>query len=134
MAEGLLKKMAGEKGWNLTVSSAGIAAFPGVPASPEAVDAAREKGFSLEAHQSQPLSKPLVLESDQILTMTAKHKEMIVKKMPALASKVSMLSEIAGEGEKDIEDPAGQSLDVYREVLNQIESLLNKAAGRLAQA
>ncbi len=133
LAEGLLKKMAREKGWDLGVCSAGLAAFPGVPAPLEAVEAAREKGFSLEAHLSQPLSKPLVLESDLILTMTAKHKEMILKKMPALGPKVNMLSEMAGEGERDIEDPAGQPIESYRETLNQIESLLNQASERLAQ-
>jgi protein-tyrosine-phosphatase len=126
--------MAGEKGWNLTVDSAGLAAFPGVPASPGAVEAAREKGFNLEAHQSRPLSKPLVLESGLILTMTARHKEMILRKMPDLGPKVRMLSEIAGEGEKDIADPAGQPLMAYRETLNQIEDLLDKSAGYFAQA
>lgn len=42
MAEGLLKKMAGEKGWALQASSAGIAAFSGVAAANEAVEAAKE--------------------------------------------------------------------------------------------
>ena len=134
LAEGLLNKMAGERGWDLSAGSAGLAAFAGVPAPSEAVEAARERGFSLESHQSRPLTKSLVLESDLILTMTAKHKEMILRKMPDLGPKVSMLSELAGEGQKDVEDPVGQSLQVYRETLNQIEGLLNKSAGRFAQA
>ncbi len=134
LAEGLLKKMAGESGWNLSVGSAGLAAFAGVPAPPEALEAAKEKGFSLEEHQSRLLTKPMVLESGLILTMTAKHKEMILRKMPDLGPKVSMLSEMAGEGQKDVEDPAGQPLQVYRETLNQIEILLKKSAWRFVQA
>jgi protein-tyrosine-phosphatase len=134
MAEGLLRKMAQEKGWGLSAFSAGLAAFPGVPAAPEAVEAAKEKGFDLEPHQSQPLSKPLVLESDLIVTMTARHKEMILKKMPGLEGKVQMLSELAGAGETDIEDPVGQPIESYRETLGQIEDYLNKSAGRFAQA
>ncbi len=124
--------MAQEKGWGLSVFSAGLAAFPGVPAAPEAVEAAKEKGFDLEPHQSQPLSKPLVLESDLIVTMTARHKEMILKKMPDLSPKVRMLSEVAGDGERDIEDPVGQPIDAYRVTLKQIEDYLNKSAGHFA--
>jgi protein-tyrosine-phosphatase len=127
MAEGLLKKMAGEMGWALQASSAGIAAFPGLAAAPEAVEAAKEKGIDLSSHQSQGLSKRLVIESDLIVTMTTRHKEMILRKMPELTPKVKTLSEIAGESEKDIEDPIGHPLEIYRETLGQIEKYLNQS-------
>jgi protein-tyrosine-phosphatase len=84
MAEGLLKRMAQENRIPLEVQSAGLAAFAGVPATPEAIEACREKGVDISSHLSQPLNKTLVTESDLILTMTGKHKEMIVKKMPPL--------------------------------------------------
>jgi protein-tyrosine-phosphatase len=124
MAAGLLRKLTDERKMPLEVQSAGLAAFAGVPATPEAVEAAREKGVDLSSHQSQPLSKALVMESDLILTMTSKHKEMILKKMPALEGKVSLLSEFAEKGRIDVEDPAGQSLDAYRSTLEQIEGFL----------
>ncbi len=127
MAEGLLKKLAEENQLPLEVQSAGLAAFAGVPVTPEAVEAAKEKGVDLSAHQSQPLGKTLVMESDMIVTMTAKHKEMIVKKMPPLEPKVSLLSELAGEGSVDVEDPVGHPLDVYRQVAGQIEGYLKKS-------
>jgi protein-tyrosine-phosphatase len=131
MAEGLLKKMAQENQIPLEVQSAGLAAFAGVPAAPEAVEACREKGFDISKHESQPLSKTLVMESDLILTMTGKHKEMIVKKMPALETKVVLLSEFAGSGTQDVEDPVGQPLESYRETLAQMEGYLRKALERL---
>lgn len=124
MAAGLLKKLADAGNLPLEVQSAGLAAFAGVPATPEAVEACREKGFDLSAHQSQPLSKALVMESDLILTMTSKHKEMILKKMPALEGKVSLLSEFAGKGQVDVEDPVGRPLEDYRAVLDQMEGYL----------
>lgn len=65
------------------------------------------------------------MESDLIVTLTARQKEMILRKMPDLTPKVKMLSEIAGEGEMDIEDPIGQSLEVYRETLGKMEEYLN---------
>ena len=127
LAEGLLKKMAQDSLIPLEVQSAGLAAFAGVPATPEAVEAAKEKGVDISAHQSQPLGKNLVMESDMIVTMTVKHKEMIVKKMPPLEPKVSLLSELAGEGAVDVEDPVGHPLEVYRQVAGQIEGYLKKS-------
>ena len=131
MAEGLLKKMAQEQQLPVEVQSAGLAAFAGVPAAPEAVEACRERGVDLSAHQTQPLGKTLVVESDLILTMTDKHKEMILKKMPALGEKVSMFSEYAGAGIEDIDDPVGQPVEVYRKVLDQMQGYLTKSLEKL---
>jgi protein-tyrosine-phosphatase len=131
MAEGLLKKMAVEQEFPVEAQSAGIAAFPGVPVSLEAVEACREKGIDISSHQSQPLSKTLVLESDFILTMTGKHKDMILKKMPALDGKVALFSEFAGVGTEDVEDPVGQPVEAYRKVLGQMESYLQKSIAKL---
>ncbi len=131
MAEGLLKKMSQENGLDLEVQSAGLAAFAGLPVSPEAVEACRAKGVDISTHQTQPLGKTLVIESDLIITMTGKHKEMIVKKMPSLETKVSVLSEMAGEGIVDVEDPVGQPLEVYQGALDQIEKYLSKSLDRL---
>ena len=131
MAEGLLQKMAEENHLPLEVHSAGLAAFPGVPAAPEAVQACREMNIDISGHQSQPLSKDLVLGSDLILTMTAKHKDMIVKKMPALGPKVALFSEFAGAAPVDVEDPVGQPLEAYREVLHQMEGYLQKSLDKL---
>ncbi len=131
MAEGLLKKMAQEHQLPVEVQSAGLAAFAGVPAAPEAVEACRERGVDLSTHQTQPLGKTLVVESDLILTMTDKHKEMILKKMPALGEKVSMFSEYAGAGIEDIDDPVGQPVEVYRKVLDQMQGYLTKSLEKL---
>jgi protein-tyrosine-phosphatase len=131
MAEGLLKKMALDNQWSLEAQSAGLAAFNGVPATQEAVEACKEKGIDISAHQSQPLSKNLVLESTLILTMTDKHKESILRKMPQLADKVILFSDFAGQGIEDVEDPMGQSIDVYRKIFSQIEGYLLKAKEKL---
>jgi protein-tyrosine-phosphatase len=131
MAEGLLKKAAKDNELPVEVQSAGLAAFAGVPPAPEAVEACREKGVDISSHQTQPLSKTLVMESDLILTMTDKHKEMILKKMPALLDKVSLFSEFAGAGTEDIEDPVGQTVEIYRKVLDQMQGYLAKSMEKL---
>ena len=130
MAEGILKKIANESGLSLEVQSAGLQAFAGIPATAEAIEACREKNVDISAYQSQPLSKNLVLESDLILTMTVKHKELMLRKMPDLKDKIALLSEFAGESLVDVDDPIDQPLEQYRKVLNQIEGYLQKAKDR----
>lgn len=130
MAEGLLKKMAKENQLTLEVQSAGMGALAGIPASSEAVEACREKGVDISGHVSQPLTKSLVVESDLILTMTGKHKVMILKKMPGLEPKVRLLSEFADAGLEDVEDPVGQPLEKYRAVLAQMQGFLERALAK----
>ncbi|MGH7740203.1 MAG: low molecular weight protein arginine phosphatase, partial [bacterium] len=91
MAEGLLRKAVQENHLTLEVQSAGLAVFSGIPAAAEAVEACREKGVDISAHQSQPLGKDLILGCDLILTMTGKHKETILKKLPLAEDKVRQL-------------------------------------------
>jgi protein arginine phosphatase len=131
MAEGLLRKWSGEKGLGLEVRSAGLAAFPGVPPAPEALEACREKGVDISGHASRPLDKSLVLDSDLILTMTRKHREMIVRKMPASEPKVFLFSEYAGAGSGDVEDPVGLPLEAYRAALGQMEEYLEKSLEKM---
>jgi len=127
MAEGLLRKMAGESGLDLEVSSAGLGAYGGLPASPEAVEAAREKGVDLSGFSSRPLGKGLVLESDLILTMGFKHKEAILRKMPSLEGRVYLLSEYADAGVEEVKDPLGCPVEEYRKVIGQMEGYLLRA-------
>jgi protein-tyrosine-phosphatase len=131
MAEALLKKAAGERQIDVEVQSAGLAAFPGLPATLEAVEVCREKRVDLSAHQSQLLGKDLVLQSDLILTMTSKHKEMILKKMPALEGKVKQFSEFVGDGVLEVEDPIGRPLEVYRQVRDQLDGFIQKSLDQL---
>jgi protein-tyrosine-phosphatase len=51
--------------------------------------------------------------------------------MPQLADKVSLLSDFAGKGIEDVEDPVGQSVEVYRKILTQIEGYLLQAKDKL---
>ncbi|MBL8765566.1 MAG: translation factor, partial [Phycisphaerae bacterium] len=55
------------------VVSAGLAAYPGDEASPEAVRAVQELGGDLTAHASKPLTADLVLIADHLLAMTQGH-------------------------------------------------------------
>lgn len=122
MAEYLLKtKAASEKGCNIEVASAGLAAFPGVPIAPEAKQVLQEKGILVPDAKSRPLGKEDVLNADLILTMTGKHRDAILAKMPSLRGKVWQIFEFVSGKVEDVPDPAGQGLEAYRSVCDQLE-------------
>jgi protein-tyrosine-phosphatase len=131
MAAGLMRDAASRLSLDLEVQSAGIAAFPGVPYTQEAIEALQEKGIDISGGVSQPLSKTLVMEADVLLTMTPEHRDAILRKLPMLQEKVFLLSDFVGEGETPVVDPVGQDLDTYRKVREQLEGYVLQALERL---
>lgn len=107
------------------VASAGIAAGPGSPASPETVQLMNELGLSLAAHASQQLSEHLVRHADLLVAMTPSHVDSIVSLWPEAAGRVKLLCPSGGP----IADPIGGPIDVYRRCAEQIEAGLAYHAG-----
>jgi L-threonylcarbamoyladenylate synthase len=135
MAEALFRKMLAnrlqcredellDRGW--TVISAGLAAAPGAPAAPEAVELLREEGVDLSAHESHPVTQELLFHCDQILTMTRSHMESILSAFPELNGRVRMLSPQL----QDVPDPIGGGIEHYArcrdEIVRHLEHLLEE--------
>ena len=100
--------------------SAGLSAFPGGPASAEAIAVMQQRGLSLVHHQSRAVSDRLIAQADLVLTMTKSHRNAIVQRWPELASKTHLLSDNNG----DVSDPFGGTESVYAACAVQIEQYL----------
>lgn len=71
MAEKIAQALAVEAGLeNVHARSAGMAAFPGDGAKPEAVRVCSAHGLDLSEHRSQALTTDMVEAADHIYTMT----------------------------------------------------------------
>jgi protein-tyrosine phosphatase len=136
MAEGLFRKLLAERlkcqedelvDRGYMVASAGVAAGPGSPSSPEAVEILAKRGVDLRGHESQPVTPQLLSQADQIFTMTRSHRELLVRDFPETAQRVRLL---AGDGE-DVIDPIGAGLDEYRRCADQIEENLREIVAEL---
>src|SRR5579863_9390616 len=112
MAEGIFRKLLSERlscpedelvDRGFMVASAGVAAAPGNPASPEGVEILVDRGVDLRGHESQPVTAQLLSQADQIFTMTGSHRDFLVREFPETASRVRLL---ARDG-SDIIDPIG---------------------------
>jgi protein-tyrosine phosphatase len=124
MAEGLLKHLLGpDCGWD--ISSAGVCAANGYPASPGALEAMGEKGLDLSRHRSRHLSPERIEEADLLVTMTRGHRDAILAIAPESEGKVFLLKSFGiAQSPADIYDPVGEALEVYRRVRDEIDAAL----------
>jgi protein-tyrosine phosphatase len=133
LAEVLCKKLLAERlacapedlpARGFEVSSAGLAALPGGPAAPEAVEAAQELGADLTGHRSQPLTADVVARADYLLAMTRSHVRALSAQVAGLGPEPRLL---ADDGQ-DLPDPIGCDRAVYREcalaILRHLEQWL----------
>lgn len=109
------------------VKSAGVFADAGSDASAHAKTALQEKGIEIN-HTSQQLTEELLEWADVVLTMTRGHKQTIAQYYPGLENKVYTLYEYTERINRDISDPYGGSLEVYRKTLNELNELLQRFA------
>lgn len=133
LAEALLRRALVERGLNdMSVESAGTGAWDGAPASEGAYLVALERGLDLSSHRARLLTREIVEDTDMILTM-ARHHRARVHELGG-EGRVFVLGEYAGrEGEEaEVGDPFGGDLEVYRDTLAELETLIVAVADRLA--
>jgi protein-tyrosine phosphatase len=125
MAEALARKILSIKQSvpDIIVASAGVAAWPGGPASPQAVEALWEYRIDLSSHRAKMVNWQEVDGADLILTMTASHRQILISRFPSAVGKIFTLGSYSGE-EGDIVDPFGQTVAVYRKCAASLWELL----------
>jgi protein-tyrosine phosphatase len=109
------------------VASAGIAAGTGGRPSSETLQVLREMGISLNGHITQPVTSSLVRHADLILTMTRGHRDALVGHWPSAAGRTELLR----QDQRDIPDPIGGPIDLYRSCAQQMDDELRLRAARL---
>ncbi len=148
MAEYLLRHYAQELDLNIEAASAGLAAFGGDTATEQTVAALGELGIEAGSHRSRRMHAQLLQQYDLILAMTEQHRRALLELVPAaerheLSEKVILLKEygerkassgqdLGGEIEKDIQDPFGQPLDIYRRIRDEIAGVVKQMVGHWA--
>ncbi|MDA8211763.1 MAG: low molecular weight protein arginine phosphatase [Clostridia bacterium] len=136
MAEAIARALWTRQGENcppLEFSSAGVAAFPGMNASEQAIAVMGEVGIDLTSHRSRPLNPELVEKADLILVMTGRHRDYIVSLVPEAAPKVRLLAQYAfpESASADISDPFGGPVEIYRQVALDLEAAIMRALKKI---
>ena len=107
-------------GGDVTFESAGVRAAVGAPATPVAVGAVREIGIDLAGHRARQLDRDLAEAVDRIYVMTADHRAGVLEIAPGMEDRVFLLHPDGA----DIDDPFGCTLDVYREIRDEIAAAI----------
>jgi protein-tyrosine-phosphatase len=125
MAEYLMRDMVKASHPDWRISSAGVAASYGIPASRFAAQALAEQGVDLSLHRSQPVIPVMVSTASLFVVMTRGHLAYLREMYPGAADKARLLLSFNDKAqEADLIDPIGLSLDVYRYVRDEISAAL----------
>lgn len=131
MAEGWLNQKLAGKGW--TAESAGVAAWGGGSASPEAVEVMREIGVDISAHRTRALTKAAVDGASVVLAMSEGHRREIEHRFPDAAQKTFLVTSFGLEAAGDVADPFGLSADAYRHTRDELVRALGDFLLHLAE-
>jgi protein arginine phosphatase len=82
----------------------------------------------LSSHRSRPLTVELIHQSDAIFTMSRNHAMAVLSLVPSAGQKVATL-----DPEADIEDPIGSDVGVYKNLIGQLQSLIEKRVSEVLQ-
>jgi len=132
MAEGFLKKyFRQENGFEVT--SAGISTTGGMPPTPDAVQVMIEQDIDISGYLSTAFDEALVRAADLILVMSDMHKDFVRGKVFGTDKKIFLYKEFAGAigTDKNIDDPIGQTITVYRNVRDEIRDLTEAIVERI---
>jgi glycine hydroxymethyltransferase len=129
MAEGLFKALVKGRP-DYVVTSAGVAASHGAPASPHTLSVLKDQKIDLTYHRSQPTSKKLVSAATHIFAMTEGHMAMLLSRFPEAADKTYLVTEFCPLDDimgQDVPDPIGSGRPAYLETRRVLSKSLVSA-------
>lgn len=113
IAAGLLKEAFKKK--RVIVTSAGTRAPVGSSPTKFAIEVAQELGVDISRHRARLLRPEMVEGADLVLVMEERHKEIVREMAPEAEVKTKFLGGYP-DIKREIPDPIGHSIEVYREV------------------
>jgi len=118
---------------NVSVSSAGIYAYPGNPPDPVMVDHLEKQGMSVPIHESRQVSTEDIAWADLILVMEQAHAQDLEVRWPESKGKTEFLGRYisAGPDADDIVDPFGKPPYYNRLAQSQIALALRALIERI---
>ena len=117
-----------ERPGKASVSSSGVSAARGYPATMYAIEAVKVWDLDLTAHESRPLTERMIREADLIFGMSPQHVAAVTDMDSSAKGKTYLLKNFpdASPRGEAVEDPIGQPLDKYNECFLEIGEYLGK--------
>jgi len=95
MASGFLTGLLRDQGvGGVMVESCGVSAWEGSPATPEAVEAMRERGLDISGHVARRMNRRIIESADLIVGMASEHREAVRRIARPAARRTFTLKEL----------------------------------------
>lgn len=135
LAAAALTRELGADGARVEVTSAGISAWDGEPATEYSIEVAARDGLDLSAHRSRRAHPDMLAQADLVLVMERSHLD-AVRSLGADPQRTFMLSEwpAPGEPELAVSDPFGGSIEAYEECWRRIRRHVQRAVPHVVEA
>ena len=138
MAEGILKKLLEKSKYinQIKISSAGTLNLPPTQASEEAIKISHNHKVDISKHQSSPVDRFILDESNIIICMATYHYNILLKNYPEYADKIYILKNMNRDESLDdpsIADPIGMSEEFYEQIYLEIEVELKRIVANLRE-
>lgn len=119
--------------WNRwRIASAGTWAMEGEMAAQNSRLVMSQRGLDIGDHRARIVTADMLEQYDLILTMEPGQKEALQVEFPAVAARVFMLSEMAGELTA-IKDPYGGPLEGYYKTVEKLEHFITQGMARILE-
>lgn len=125
MAEVIAKEKLKKLNKKIEIYSRGILVSIPAKANNKAIEIARKNQLSLEKHISKIFNISEVKDNTLILTMTNRHKDMLIKNYPDIDGIVFTVFEFIGK-KGSIEDPFGMDIEAYEKCYLQLEQIIEE--------
>lgn len=113
------------------IDSAGVAAFPGAPASGGALRAVHgDPGWDLAGHRASAVERSALTEADAVFAMTQDH----LRRVRALAGGSLAKAALLDPDGQDVPDPFGADDAVYRETAEHLRRLIRRRLAAILAA
>ena len=123
MAEGFFRELNKEQS-GFEALSAGLGAIDGALPSVHSVTAMQELGIDITNQRSAQITAEMVAESDYIFGLASGHVDNLILFFPQARERIFLLREFVEalpSDRKDIADPIGGDLEIYKVCRNQIK-------------
>lgn len=110
----------------IRVFSAGLTAGNGDKASENSCEAVQEIGLDLSDHRSSAVTRTTLQNASAIFCMTESHRALMHMyfELPENAPVFLMREFVEGAEDKELPDPFGQDLEIYRECRDKMQEAL----------
>lgn len=128
MAEALMRRALHERGVEgVSVSSAGVSAYPGDRASPEAVRQMEAQGMDIGGHRATNIAD-VALDGALVLCMTEPHRSAVLRIAPT-AEAITLMARAGLAG--SVSDPFGQGQAAYEQCATQMARAIDIIADEI---